>query len=812
MKSHTQVAVIGGGVVGASVLYHLTKGGWKDVVLIERSTLTSGSTWHAAGGFHTLNGDPNVAKLQEYTIGLYKEIEEISGQSCGLHLTAGMYLADTPERVEWLKMANARSKYLGLESEMLSVKEAKELLPILEEKYFAGAMYDGLHGHLDPSGTTQAYAKSAKIGGAEIYENNRVTDTVQREDGTWDVVTEQGTIHAEHIVNAGGLWAREVGRMVGLELPILAMEHMYLLTEAMPEVAEINESTGKEVLHAVDFGGEIYMRQERDGLLMGTYEQACVPWSEKETPWDFGHELLQEDMDRIAPSLEIGFEHFPCFQKAGIKQIINGPFTFAPDGNPLVGPMRGLRNYWVACGVMAGFSQGGGVGLSLANWMIDGNPGYDVWGMDVARYGDWATMAYTNAKVRENYSRRFSITFPNEELPAGRPFMRTPIYDRLKAENAVFGAAAGLEHVLWYQEPGEEPIDEVTFHRNNSFEQVKKEVQAVRDGVGMIETSSFAKYRVTGTGAEGWLSHLMANKMPREGRMVLAPMLNEDGKMIGDFSVSKLGDEEFYIFGSGAAEEYHMRWFLSHLPDDGTVALESLRYGLLGLSIAGPKARDVLAAVTDADVSNAAFKFMDIRRMDLGMVPAIVGRVTFTGDLGYEIWVKPEFQLTLFEKLREAGAAHGMKLFGSRALNALRLEKSFGSWATEFRPIYGPFAADMGRFIALSKNDFIGRAEAAKEKEHGPERMRVTFSVDATDADVIGDEPVWKGEDCIGWITSGGYGHHVGKSIAMGYIEAKYANGAGEDGGFEIEILGERRAANLERAPLFDANAERMRG
>ncbi|MEL6421264.1 MAG: FAD-dependent oxidoreductase [Pseudomonadota bacterium] len=812
MKSHTQVAVIGGGVVGASVLYHLTKGGWKDVVLIERSTLTSGSTWHAAGGFHTLNGDPNVAKLQEYTIGLYKEIEEISGQSCGLHLTAGMYLADTPERVEWLKMADARSKYLGLESEMLDVSEAKKLMPLLEEKYFVGAMYDGLHGHLDPSGTTQAYAKSAKKGGAEIYENNRVTDLRQREDGTWDVITEQGTIHAEHVVNAGGLWAREVGRIVGIELPVLAMEHMYLLTEDMPEVKQINEETGKEVLHIVDFGGEIYLRQERQGMLMGTYEQACVPWSPKETPWDFGHELLQEDMERIAPSLEIGFEHFPAFQHTGIKQVINGPFTFAPDGNPLVGPIKGLKNFWCACGVMAGFSQGGGVGLSLANWMIDGDPGYDIWGMDVSRYGDWATLAFTNEKVKENYSRRFSITFPNEELPAGRPLMRTPIYDRLKAENAVFGFAAGLEHVLWYQEPGKDPVDEVTFHRNSSFDPVKREVQAVRDSVGMIETSSFAKYRVTGTGAEGWLSHLLANKMPREGRMVLAPMLNESGKMIGDFSVAKLGAEEFFIFGSGAAEEYHMRWFLSHLPDDGSVEVESLRYGLVGLSIAGPKARDVLAAVTDEDISNEAFKFMDIRRMDLGMVPAIVGRVTFTGDLGYEIWVKPEYQITLYEKLREAGEPYGMRMFGSRALNALRLEKSFGSWATEFRPIYGPFEADMGRFVSLSKNNFIGRDKAAEEKESGPQRMRVTFSVDATTADVIGDEPVWKGDDCIGWITSGGFGHHVGKSIAMGYIEAAYANGKGEDGGFEIEILGERRPAILERQPLFDPEAERMRG
>ena len=337
MKLQVQVAVIGGGVVGCSVLYHLTKTGWKDVVLIERSELTSGSTWHAAGGFHTLNGDPNVAKLQAYTVELYDELEKISGQSCGLHLTGGLQLCDTPERMEWLKNTRSRGRYLGVDLEILTTKEARDLLPLIDEKHFVGALFDPVEGHLDPSGTTQAYAKSARINGAEIYLRNPVTELVQRQDGTWDVVTKEGTIHAEHVVNAGGLWAREIGRMVGIELPVLAMEHMYLLTEPMPEVAQIMKDTGKEVMTAIDFGGEIYIRQEREGMLLGTYEQACKPWSEITTPWDFGHELLQEDMDRIAPSLEIGFKHFPAFADAGIKQVVNGPFTFAPDGNPLVG-------------------------------------------------------------------------------------------------------------------------------------------------------------------------------------------------------------------------------------------------------------------------------------------------------------------------------------------------------------------------------------------------------------------------------------------------------------------------------------------
>ena len=435
MKTHAKAIVIGGGVVGCSVLYHLAKAGWKDIILIERSELTSGSSWHAAGGFHTLNGDPNVAKLQAYTVGLYKELEELSGQSCSLHLTGGVMMADSPERMDFLRMTHARGRCLGMETELITPSEAKAMFPLMDESHFVGALWDPVEGHLDPSGTTHAYAKAAQVLGAEIELRNPVLEITQDTDGIWNVVTKNGTIKTEHVVNAGGLWAREVGRMVGLELPLLAMEHMYLLTDDMPEVTEFNSETGRELVGVIDFKGEIYTRQERNGLLLGTYEKACKPWSPINTPWDFGHELLQPDLDRITPSLEVGFKHFPAFEKAGIKQIINGPFTFAPDGNPLIGPVPGLTNYWSACAVMAGFSQGGGVGLALANWMVDGDPGFDVFAMDVSRFGEWATIKYTNAKVRENYSRRFSISFPNEELPAARPQQTTPLYDIMLNEN-----------------------------------------------------------------------------------------------------------------------------------------------------------------------------------------------------------------------------------------------------------------------------------------------------------------------------------------------------------------------------------------
>jgi dimethylglycine dehydrogenase len=803
MKSHARVAVIGGGVVGASVLYHLCKAGWTDAVLIERDELTSGSTWHAAGGMHTLNGDPNVAKLQKYTIELYREIEEASGQSCSIHITAGVDLAGTPERMDFLKVACARARYLGLGMEMISIEEAARIFPIMDKRHFVGALYNPLEGHVDPSGVTHAYAKAARNLGAEVYRFTRVTDTKTRSDGSWDVITDQGNLVAEHVVNAAGLWAREVGRFVGLELPVLAMEHQYLVTGEIPEVV----ASPKEMLHAIDFEGEIYMRQEGRGMLIGTYEKAGVPWSERETPWNFAHELLPPDLERIAESLEVGFRHFPALERAGIKRVVNGPFTFAPDGNPVVGPVRGLRNYWVACGVMAGFSQGGGVGLALSNWMVHGDPGFDVWAMDVARFGDWATMAYTNAKVRENYSRRFRIRFPNEELPAARPLRMTPVYDRLAAKDAVFGAAFGLEHALWYAPPGTEAREDVTYRRSNAHGPVGEECRAVRERVGLSETSSFAKYEVTGPEAGAWLSRMLANRLPREGRLTLSPMLNDNGKLIGDFTVANRGGGRFFVFGSGIAEQYHLRWLEAHLPPIGVV-LRALRTEMLGLAIAGPKARELLSRLVDDDVSNAALSFLSFRAMEVAMLPAHVGRISFTGELGYEMWVPADCQLALYQALVAAGEDLGLRHFGARALNSLRLEKSFGNWAREYRPIYSPGEAGLDRFVDATKPGFIGRDAVLRDRAEGPARRLVTFTVDAADADSIGDEPVWHEGKVVGWITSGGYGHTVGKSIALGYVPASLASAAS---GFEIEILGDRRSASIASQPLHDPAGERMR-
>ncbi|MEJ7722845.1 MAG: FAD-dependent oxidoreductase [Ilumatobacteraceae bacterium] len=811
MKSTAQVVVIGGGVVGASVLFHLTEAGWTDVVLVERKELTAGSTWHSAGGMHTLNGDPNVARLQQYTIELYEKIEQRSGQNCSIHLPGGLMLANDRERLDWLRMAKARGRYLGMDLEIISAAEAKAMFPMMEEQYFVGAIFDPVEGHVDPSGVTNAYAICARQAGAEVYRHTWVSALSQRADGTWDVITDKGEIHAEHIVNAGGLWAREIGRMIGIELPVLGMEHMYLVTEDMAEVAEHNASTGKELPGVIDFAGELYTRQEGGGMLLGTYEQACVPWQPHQAPWSFDMELLAPDLDRIAPSLEVAFKHYPAMATAGIKRIINGPFTFAPDGNPLVGPIRGIRNCWVACAVMAGLSQGGGVGLTLASWMTTGDPGEDIWAMDVARYGDWANLAYTNAKVRENYSRRFRITFPNEELPAARPLHTTPIYDRLTEHNAVWGVGFGLEHPLWFQRPGEEPYEEVTFRRSNAFAVVAEECSAVRERVGLTECSNFAKYRVTGPGCAEWLQGLFTNKLPRVGRINLTAMLNADGRIVGEFSVARTGADEFFLFGSQAAEVHHSRWFLSHLPADrASIRFEVLGLSLVGLSVAGPNSRDVLQLLTATSLATADYPFMTFRHLDIGMIPAWVGRMTYTGDLGYEIWVAPEHQRALFDLLWDAGRPIGMGLYGFRALMSMRMEKMFGTWFREYRPIYTPLEAKMDRSLKLD-HEFIGREAVEAEMAAGPKRSLVYLAIDPDPdepADVIGDEPIWHDGHVVGWVTSGGYAHHTATSLGFGYVPAVLATAGAE---FEVEIIGHRRPARLLTEPVLDPTGERMR-
>jgi len=802
MKTSTRVCVIGGGVVGCSVLYHLTRLGWSEVMLLERSELTSGSTWHAAGGFHTLNGDTNMAALQGYTIRLYRELEELTGLSCGLHHVGGVTLADSPERMDMLKAERAKHRFMGLETEILGPEEIRAIAPITNIEGVLGGLYDPLDGHLDPSGTTHAYAKAARMAGAEIVTHCMVRETNPRPDGTWDVVTDTGTIHAEHVVNAAGLWAREVGAMAGCYLPLHPMEHQYLVTDDLPEIY----GREKEHPHVMDPGGESYLRQEGRGLCIGFYEQKARPWAVDGTPWTFGHELLPDDYDKIEDSIAFAYRRYPVLERAGVKSVIHGPFTFAPDGNPLVGPVPGLRNYWSACGVMAGFSQGGGVGLTLAQWLVEGEPERDVFAMDVARFGRWITPGYTLPKVVENYQNRFSVTYPNEELRAARPFRTTPVHDILDGMGAVWGHQYGLEVPNYFATSDEPRFETPSFRRSNAFDATAREVRAVREGVGINEVQNFGKYLVTGADARDWLDRIMAGRIPKPGRISLTPMLAPSGRLIGDFTVACLDEGAFRLTASYGAQDFHMRWFEAQL--SGDLRVENISDRSTGFQIAGPRARDLLAKVTRADVSAGRFRFLDVRRLPLGLMQATVQRVSYTGDLGFEIYVDAMEQRALWHLLWEAGQEFGLKPFGMRAMMSLRLDKFFGAWLREFSPDYTPFETGMDRFIRWNK-DFIGKAAAQAEREKGAARKLCAFIVEAGDADVIAYEPIWLDGRVQGFCSSGGYSHYAGKSVALGFVPVAQA----QDGlQVEIEILGEMRKARLVSAALFDADGTRMRG
>ena len=803
MKSQYRVVVIGGGVVGASVLYHLAKFGWQDVCLIERSVLTAGSSWHAAGGVHALNADPNMAALQAYTIDLLSQIEKESGQSIGLHMTGGITVASAPARWEWLQAAYRIFQTIGIEDcHLMTPAEIKEKCPIMDVTGVIGGLWADREGYVDTTGTVQAYAGAARKHGAEVIEHNKVVELNQRPDGSWDVVTEKGTIVAEHVVNAGGLWAKQVGRMVGLELPLSPLEHHYFVTDTIPEVAALDF----EVPMTVDLEGFTYMRQDQKGVLVGIYEINHKHWNVDGAPWDYGIELIQEDTDRIADELVMAFERYPVLQEVGVKNWVNGAFTFSPDGNPLVGPVRGVKNYWLACGVMAGFLQGGGVGKTLAEWMIHGDTEADAWPMDIARYGDFtANREYIKQTTGQFYSRRFVMTYPNEQLPAGRPLKKAPAYSNMTAAGALWGNSWGLEVPLMFGPKGFEETP--TLKRSNAFEHVAAECAAVRENVGLIDITGFSRYEVTGADAEAWLDKLMASRLPKPGRARLAPMLSPQGKLKGDLTVLNWGDGTWWIMGSYYLRNWHMRWFHDHL--EGDVQVRDIADATCGFALAGPNSRKVLEKLTDQDVSHEAFPVFGCRALDVGLIRARVARMSVTGELGFEINCGALEHIVLRDMLLEAGAELGIKEWGFYAMNSLRLEKSFGIWNAEFMQDRTPGMTGMERWIAWDKGDFIGRAAALKEKESNtaPQRL-VTLEVDALDADGSGYEPVWKNGRRVGYVTSGGYGHTVGKSLAMALVEPEFTE-PGEE--LTAHIVGVERGAKVIPASPHDPQGQRMR-
>ncbi|MCE8526937.1 GcvT family protein [Ruegeria pomeroyi] len=805
MKTHAQAVVIGGGLVGCSILYHLAKLGWRDVVLLERDELTSGSTWHAAANIHGLHDNNNITRIQHYTMNLYKELEKETGQGCGVFQAGSLYLAQTEAREHQLRLQEAKARYYGLNFYEIDKDRAKELHPLAQFDDIRCIMYEPDGGNVDPSGVTYAYAAGARAMGATIERFCPVIGTEPQPDGSWIVRTEKGDIHTQWVVNAAGLWGREVAALAGITLPLQPTEHQYFVTEAIPEVAAL----GRRLPSIADRDGEYYFRQEGNGLLIGAYEKDMKFWAENGTPLDFAHDLFPDDLDRIMENVIRATERVPVAATAGVKRVINGPMIWSPDSSALWGPVPELRNYFVCGGIIPGFSQSGGLGLLAAQWMIEGEPQYDMFAWDLARFGDWADKKFTKARVQDQYTHRFAIHFPNEERSAGRPARVRPAYEMQKEMGAVFGMNCGWEHPLWFADrPG--VTETIGFTRQNWWEPVGREVRMLREQVGVIDISNFANYEIKGPGARDWLDRLVANRVPTfVGRSCLTPLIGVRGGIAGDFTITMTGEDAYMMVGSGMAERYHQRFFnMVDLPEGTTCEVATNR--IAGYNVAGPKARDMLQRLTNADLSNEGFPFMRSATIEVAGVTCLAIRVSFTGDLGWELHCAEGDQVRLYTALIAAAREIGGGPVGSRALGSLRIEKGYGSWGREYSPEYWPQEVGLERLIKADK-EFLNKAAWLKIKDNPVREVLSVFEIEAAHgADASGGEPIFTPDGRpVGRVTSGAYGYSVGKSLAIGYANPAVAKPGDV---LEVFLLGKPHKAVLLAEPPFDPAGARLRG
>ncbi|MCQ0093329.1 FAD-dependent oxidoreductase [Roseovarius sp. M141] len=806
MKTHAQAVVIGGGVIGCSILYHLTKLGWSDVVLLERDELTSGSTWHAAANIHGLHDSANISRLQHYTMTLYNQLESETGQSCGVFQPGSLYLAQTEAREHQLRLQAAKAKLYGMNFHEVSRNEAEKLHPLVDFDGIRCIMWEPDGGNVDPSGVTAAYAAGARAAGAEIHRFTVVTATVQQPDGTWIVETPKGNIRTPWVINAAGLWGREVAALAGITLPLQPTEHQYFVTETIAEIAALD----RRLPSVADRDGEYYLRQEGKGLLIGAYEKDMRFWAEGGTPLDFAHELFADDLDRIEENMMRAIARVPAVGEAGIKRVINGPMIWTPDANVILGPVPEKKGYFCCNGIIPGFSQSAGMGLMVADWIVEGEMRYDMFAWDMARFGDWADKAFTKAKVRDQYANRFAIHYPYEERSAGRPCRVRPAYEMQKAMGAVFGLNYGWEHPLWFaDQPGTEETK--GFTRQNWWAPVGAECRMLREAAGIIDISNFAKYRCAGAGAEDWLNAVFANTMPKSvGRSCLTPLISVRGGIAGDFTVTRTGPDEFWIIGSGMAERYHARFFQMVPLPEGTV-FESRTEAMCGFNVAGPKSREILQRLTNTSLEAADFPFMRSARIELAGVQCLALRVSFTGDLGWELHCAAADQMQLYNALLEAGRDFGTGPVGSRALMSLRIEKGYGSWGREYSPEYWPQEVGLAPLVKMEK-DFLHKSAAAEVMGKDARETLVLLHLDEDDtaasgADATGGEPIFKDGISIGRVSSGSYGYSVGMSLALGHVK-----GAVPGDTVDVMVLGRPHRAVILTAPPFDPSGARLRG
>ncbi len=804
MKTQARVVVIGGGAIGTSVLYHLAKYGWQDVVLVEKHELTSGSTWLAAGNCSFYHSSYYCTLVNMKSIELYQELEEETGQTTGWHTTGSIRTADNPDRMDELGYYYSMNRCLGLDVQKVSPQEIAELHPLMHVEGLLGGLYWPDDGDVDPSGMCQAMAIGAKKNGAEIYTHTQVTGISQKPNDEWVVHTDKGDITCEAVVNAGGLWAPEVSAMVGVEIPSIAIEHTHVLFEAIGAVEE-----RERMLPLVrDPDRSIYIRQEMDSLILGMYENVGKQWFPEGVPWDYAQTELPEDIENVAENIEHGIFRFPILGETGFKHVTVGPITYTPNGDPLVGPAYPLKNFFQACGYSFGITQAGGIGHYLAGWIMEGEPEIDMWHVDSRRFGSYANWAYNHEKIADTYPRLYSIFFPNEWRDAARPNRTSPIYEYQKDAGAVFGDYYGWECPNYFTSDEADNYETPSWRRSNAFKHVAEECQHVMKHVGLLDLTRFAKTKISGPGAEDWLNRLTCQRVPtQDGRIALAPVLDKNGAFKTDMTITRIKEGQYFCVTASLGKRHDQHWLILNLPEDGSVQMNDLTYKLGCFVIAGPQSRNLLTKISHGDITNEAMPFVTSKEIFVGRVKCRVNRMNYVGELGYEIFHPIESQIAVFQTLMEAGAEFELKMFGMHAMDSMRLEKGYMAWKSEMNVHHSPLETNLAWAVKWDK-DFIGKAALEKIKAEGVKQQLVCMVVDAEDSDPWGYNPIFNGQEQVGMTSSGGYGHRVEKSIAFGYVPPDLTAPGTQ---LTVEILGDQRPAEVVAMPLYDPTNEKMK-
>jgi dimethylglycine dehydrogenase len=804
IKSHTKIAIIGGGILGVSLLYHLTKEGWKDLVLIEKGELTSGSTWHAAGQCPHMVGSYNLAKVHLHSTNLYKSLEKETGQATGWHGCGSLRLAYKQEDLDWFFYVKGILDNVGAPAEIISTNEIPKIHPFIKLDEIIGGFHTLEDGHTDPTSTANAMAKGARNRGAKIYRNNRVIDIKARPSGEWEIITENGNIVCEHVVNAAGSFCPEVSQMVGIKnIPSINMLHHYLVTDEHPEIKKLT----KELPVVRDPISSCYLRQEGKGLLIGIYEKNSKCWALDGMDWKFNMELLEPELDRLEEHLNKGMDRIPQFRDVGIKKIICGPITHTPDDNFFAGPAPGLKNFWMLCAASVGIAQGGGAGKYLAQWITYGDADINMLEFEPRRYLSWVNKNYAIEKCKDQYRRMYVTALPNESIEVGRPIKKTPIYKKLKDLGAIYLDSYGWEKPCWFAKPGMR--EQYSFKRSNAFTYVQKECENIQNNVGILDLSTFAKYEISGDDSETFLNRLCANTIPKKDEsIILTHMLNEKGRIQSELTITRLPNNLFYVLSSTASEIRDLDWFNHHLNKDEKIKIKNITQDYGVLVIVGPKSRTTLSQLTSENLNNNNFPWLKGKEILINKIPVRALRINYMGELGWELHHPIKYMESLYDTICEVGKKENIINFGTYAVNSMRMEKAYRGWGSELTGEISLVEAGMDRFFNLNKkNNFIGSKILKEKLQSGVDIKIVYLEVDAVDADARGNEPVYYKNQIIGVVTSGSYGFRVKKSLAFAYVKSDLATVGTE---LDIEIQGKKRRATILTSPVYDPKNKKL--